>query len=126
MNVFCASNSRNLHLKIYIFLYIHTHNGRILAMQRVLVDAWGLIDESPEHIFCSPEMDIRDVSTGYLEDALIEFSGRSKRRRLSFNGDEDKPNNDLDHSQVLYNYYSVFLFVIYIIIYYNFFLMKLS
>ncbi|KAL9856470.1 putative protein XRI1 [Arabidopsis thaliana] len=75
------------------------HNLGSLFNQNFNLDAWGLIDESPENIFCSPEMEIGDVSTGYLEDALIEFSGRSKRRRLSFNGAEDKPDNDLDHSQ---------------------------
>ncbi|XP_010496306.1 PREDICTED: uncharacterized protein LOC104773397 [Camelina sativa] len=75
------------------------HNLGSLFNQNFNLDAWGLIDESPEHILCSPEMDIGDVSTGYLEDALVELSGRSKRRRLSFNGAEYKPNNDLDHSQ---------------------------
>ncbi|KAG7591677.1 hypothetical protein ISN45_Aa01g006800 [Arabidopsis thaliana x Arabidopsis arenosa] len=75
------------------------HNVGSLFNQNFNLDAWGIIDESPENIFCSPEMEIGDVSTGYLEDALIEFSGRSKRRRLSFNGAEDKPNYDIDHSQ---------------------------
>lgn len=73
----------------------------------VLLDACGHTDESPEHIFRSPEMDIGDLSTGYLEDALIEFSVRSKRRRLSFNA-EDKPNNHFDNSQVLHNYFFFF------------------
>ncbi|CAH2037683.1 unnamed protein product [Thlaspi arvense] len=64
-----------------------------------LVDACGHTDESPEHISRSPEMGmIGDFSTGYLEDALIEFSVKSKRRRLSFNA-EDKPNNHFDNSQ---------------------------
>lgn len=30
-----------------------------------------------------------DFSTGYLEDALFEFNGRSKRRRLEFYNDDD-------------------------------------
>ena len=30
-----------------------------------------------------------DLSTGYLEDALVEFTERSKRRRLLMFGDED-------------------------------------
>lgn len=55
-------------------------------------------------------MEIGDVSTGYLEDALIEFSGRSKRRRLSFNGAEDKPNYDIDHSQVFLKLLLCFFF----------------
>ncbi|XP_023632778.1 uncharacterized protein LOC17900528 [Capsella rubella] len=75
------------------------HNLGSLFNQNFNLDAWGLIDESPEHILCSPEIDIGDFSTGYLEDALIEFGGRSKRRRLSFNGAEDIPNHDLDISQ---------------------------
>ncbi|WZZ57510.1 hypothetical protein YC2023_057617 [Brassica napus] len=67
--------------------------------RNVLVDACYNIDESPGHILRSPEVDIiGDVSTGYLEDALIKFSVKSKRRRLSFNA-EDKPNNHFDNDQ---------------------------
>ncbi|XP_010527838.1 PREDICTED: protein XRI1 [Tarenaya hassleriana] len=47
-------------------------------------DTCDAVEESPEQIFGSPEMEFSDVSTGYLEDALIEFSERHKRRRLSF------------------------------------------
>uniref|UniRef100_A0A1J3K427 Protein XRI1 n=1 Tax=Noccaea caerulescens TaxID=107243 RepID=A0A1J3K427_NOCCA len=75
------------------------HNLGSLFNQNFNLDACMRVDnESPDHIFCSPEMDMGDVSTGYLEDALIEFSGRSKRRRLSFNA-EDIPNNYFDNSQ---------------------------
>lgn len=36
-----------------------------------------------------------NLSTGYLEDALLEFGDRSKRRRLSFCGeDQTKEFND--------------------------------
>nr|ADQ43187.1 unknown [Schrenkiella parvula] len=49
---------------------------------------------SPEQIYRSPEMDYSDVSTGYLEDALIESCERSKRRRLLF----DDPSNSLNDS----------------------------
>ncbi|KFK43709.1 hypothetical protein AALP_AA1G162900 [Arabis alpina] len=74
------------------------HNLGSLFNPNFSLDACGYIDESSEHIFRSPEMDIAEVSTGYLEDALVEFSLRSKRRRLSFNAD-DKPNNHFDNSQ---------------------------
>ncbi|ESQ35346.1 hypothetical protein EUTSA_v10008716mg [Eutrema salsugineum] len=75
------------------------HNLGSFFNQNFNLDACGHIDESPEHIFHSPEMDIiGDVSTGYLEDALMEFSVKSKRRRLSFNA-EDKPNNHFDNFQ---------------------------
>ncbi|KAL1203625.1 Protein XRI1 [Cardamine amara subsp. amara] len=76
------------------------HNFGSLFNQNFSQDAWdGHIGGSPEQIFRSPEMDMGDVSTGYLEDALIEFSERSKRRRLSFNAAEDTLYNDFDHSQ---------------------------
>ncbi|KAL5554177.1 hypothetical protein UlMin_041578 [Ulmus minor] len=35
-----------------------------------------------------------DFSTGYLEDALVEFSERSKRRRLLLNSDEEQLSGD--------------------------------
>lgn len=38
-------------------------------------------------LFSPEESD--DFSTGYLEDALLEFSERSKRRRLLLLNDED-------------------------------------
>ncbi|KAK0574755.1 hypothetical protein LWI29_028538 [Acer saccharum] len=38
--------------------------------------------------FFSP--DDHDFSTGYLEDALVEFSDRSKRRRLLLSSDDDE------------------------------------
>ncbi|OAP08586.1 hypothetical protein AXX17_AT2G01010 [Arabidopsis thaliana] len=53
------------------------------------------MNRSPEHIFGSPEIDYSDVSTGYLEDALIESGERSKRRRLLFE-DPSKSFNDDD------------------------------
>ncbi|KAG2283355.1 hypothetical protein Bca52824_054575 [Brassica carinata] len=56
-------------------------------------DACGYINGSPQHIYRSPEMDYSDVSTGYLEDALIESCERSKRRRLLFE-DPSKSLND--------------------------------
>ncbi|KAG5392250.1 hypothetical protein BRARA_F00989 [Brassica rapa] len=75
------------------------HNLGSLFNQNFNLDACYNIDESPEHILRSPEVDIiGDVSTGYLEDALIEFRVKSKRRRLSFNA-EDKPNNHFDNYQ---------------------------
>ncbi|KAL0865042.1 hypothetical protein Bca101_044160 [Brassica carinata] len=75
------------------------HNLGSLFNQNFNLDACYNIDESPEHILRSPEVDvIGDVSTGYLEDALIEFSVKSKRRRLSFNA-EDRPNNHFDNYQ---------------------------
>ena len=73
---------------------------RHIWLCNVFVDSCGHIDGSPEHILHSPEEDIIGaVSTGYLEDALIEFSVKSKRRRLSFNA-EDKPTNHFDNHQV--------------------------
>ncbi|CAG7868910.1 unnamed protein product [Brassica rapa] len=75
------------------------HNLGSLFNQNFNLDACYNIDESPEHILRSPEVDIiGDASTGYLEDALIEFHVKSKRRRLSFNA-EDKPNNHFDNYQ---------------------------
>ncbi|KAF3572864.1 hypothetical protein F2Q69_00063356 [Brassica cretica] len=72
---------------------------RRIWLCNVLVDSCGHIDGSPGNILHSPEDDIiGDVSTGYLEDALIEFSVKSKRRRLSFNA-EDKPTNHFDNHQ---------------------------
>ncbi|KAF8040031.1 hypothetical protein BT93_B2292 [Corymbia citriodora subsp. variegata] len=43
-----------------------------------------------------------DLSTGYLEDALLEFSDRSKRRRLSFCG-EDRTREFNDHALGYWN-----------------------
>ncbi|KAL0813339.1 hypothetical protein Bca101_069782 [Brassica carinata] len=75
------------------------HDLGSLFNQNFNLDACYNIDESPGHILRSPEVDIiGDVSTGYLEDALIKFSVKSKRRRLSFNA-EDKPNNHFDNDQ---------------------------
>jgi hypothetical protein len=64
----------------------------------MFADTCGFMNRSPEHIFGSPEIDYSDVSTGYLEDALIESGERSKRRRLLFE-DPSKSFND-DDSQV--------------------------
>ncbi|CAH2045809.1 unnamed protein product [Thlaspi arvense] len=55
--------------------------------------ACGFMNESSEQIYRSPDMDYTDVSTGYLEDALIESCERSKRRRLLFD-DPAKSLND--------------------------------
>lgn len=50
------------------------------------------MDESAP--FVSPPLDRPDdLSTGYLEDALVEYSERSKRRRLLLFSDDD----DDDH-----------------------------
>ncbi|KAF8099260.1 hypothetical protein N665_0247s0041 [Sinapis alba] len=69
------------------------HSLGSLFNQNFNLDACYDIDESPEHILRSPEVDIiGDVSTGYLEDALIEFNVRSKRRRLSFNAEDQTSN----------------------------------
>lgn len=44
--------------------------------------------------FCSPPLvDQSDFSTGYLEDALLEFSEPSKRRRVLLYTD-----NEINHS----------------------------
>ncbi|KAL0757529.1 hypothetical protein Bca101_095197 [Brassica carinata] len=75
------------------------HNLGSFFNQNFSLDSCGHIDGSPGNILHSPEDDIiGDVSTGYLEDALIEFSVKSKRRRLSFNA-EDKPTNHFDNHQ---------------------------
>ncbi|CAN8293482.1 unnamed protein product [Cochlearia groenlandica] len=75
------------------------YNLGSLFNQNFHLDACGRIDESPEQMFHSPELDIiGHVSTGYLEDALVEFSVKSKRRRLSFNA-EDEAHNHFDNSQ---------------------------
>ncbi|XP_010554367.1 PREDICTED: uncharacterized protein LOC104824112 isoform X3 [Tarenaya hassleriana] len=52
------------------------------------IDTCEIVGESPEKLFGSPEIEFSGVSTGYLEDALIEFSERSKRRRLSLYFDD--------------------------------------
>ena len=45
-----------------------------------------------------------DFSTGYLEDALVEFSKRSKRRRmLLFNDDKIRSDSTASASKVLIN-----------------------
>ena len=40
--------------------------------------------------YSSPPLEESDYSTGYLEDALVEFSERSKRRRLVLYTDDDQ------------------------------------
>ena len=42
-----------------------------------------------------------DFSTGYLEDALVEFSERSKRRRLLLFSDEETIMRDHHYSNLL-------------------------
>lgn len=50
------------------------------------------MDESAP--FVSPPLDRPDdLSTGYLEDALVEYSERSKRRRLLLFSDDDHQTN---------------------------------
>lgn len=50
------------------------------------------MDESAP--FVSPLLDRSDdLSTGYLEDALVEYSERSKRRRLLLFSDDDHQTN---------------------------------
>lgn len=44
-----------------------------------------------------------DLSTGYLEDALLEFGDRSKRRRLSFCG-EDRTAKEFDDRALVRNF----------------------
>lgn len=69
----------------------------------VFADTYGFMNGSPEQSFRSPEMDYSDVSTGYLEDAIIESGERSKRRRLLF---EDPSKSLKDNSQVCVFYLS--------------------
>ncbi|ANM62800.1 XRI1-like protein [Arabidopsis thaliana] len=71
------------------------HNLGSLFKPDFNLDTCGFMNRSPEHIFGSPEIDYSDVSTGYLEDALIESGERSKRRRLLFE-DPSKSFNDDD------------------------------
>ncbi|EOA24650.1 hypothetical protein CARUB_v10017922mg [Capsella rubella] len=71
------------------------HNLGSLFKPDFNLDTCGFMNGSPEHIFRSPDMDYSDVSTGYLEDALIESGERSKRRRLLFE-DPSKSFNDND------------------------------
>lgn len=50
----------------------------------------------------SSTLDQSDFSTGYLEDALVEFSERSKRRRmLMFKDDEIRDSGSAVVSKVL-------------------------
>ncbi|KAI3431185.1 uncharacterized protein J3R85_007911, partial [Psidium guajava] len=44
-----------------------------------------------------------DLSTGYLEDALLEFGDRSKRRRLSFCGEDRTAKEFDDHALGYWN-----------------------
>ncbi|KAF8117042.1 hypothetical protein N665_0012s0056 [Sinapis alba] len=69
------------------------HNLGSLFKPDFNLDAYGYMNGSPQQIYRSPEMDCSDVSTGYLEDALIESCERSKRRRLLFE-DPSKSLND--------------------------------
>ncbi|CAL9248967.1 unnamed protein product [Arabidopsis halleri] len=72
------------------------HNLGSLFKPDFNLDAYGFMNGSPEQSFRSPEMDYSDVSTGYLEDAIIESGERSKRRRLLF---EDPSKSLKDNSQ---------------------------
>ncbi|KAG7558468.1 hypothetical protein ISN45_Aa05g001210 [Arabidopsis thaliana x Arabidopsis arenosa] len=72
------------------------HNLGSLFKPDFNLDACGFMNGSPEQSFRSPEMDYSDVSTGYLEDAIIESGERSKRRRLLF---EDPSKSLKDNSQ---------------------------
>ncbi|KFK33413.1 hypothetical protein AALP_AA5G009600 [Arabis alpina] len=69
------------------------HNLGSLFKPDFNLDACGFMNGSPEQFYRSPEMDYSDVSTGYLEDAIIESGERSKRRRLLFD-DTSKSLND--------------------------------
>ena len=46
-----------------------------------------------------------DFSSGYLEDALLEFSERSKRRRLLLYSDHDQTNGLNDLVKVILDFY---------------------
>ncbi|CAH8318447.1 unnamed protein product [Eruca vesicaria subsp. sativa] len=74
------------------------HNLGSLFKPDFNLDACGYMNGSPQQIYRSPEMGYSDVSTGYLEDALIESCERSKRRRLLFE-DPSKSLNDSYSSQ---------------------------
>ncbi|KAL0792849.1 hypothetical protein Bca101_064226 [Brassica carinata] len=74
------------------------HNLGSVFKPDLNLDAYGYMNGSPKQIYRSPEMDYSDVSTGYLEDALIESCERSKRRRLLFE-DPSKSLNDSYSSQ---------------------------
>ena len=56
-----------------------------------------------------PHLD-SDLSSGYLEDALLEFSERSKRRRLLLYSDHDQTNGLNDLAKVILDS-SFFLFL---------------
>ncbi|XP_010502208.1 PREDICTED: uncharacterized protein LOC104779539 [Camelina sativa] len=84
------------------------HNLGSLFKPDFNLDTCSFMNGSPsEHIFRSPDMDYSDVSTGYLEDALIESGERSKRRRLLFEDPSKSPNvNDLQNDWGLHEGYS--------------------
>ncbi|CAN8266820.1 unnamed protein product [Cochlearia groenlandica] len=60
------------------------HNLGSLFKPDFNLETCGFMNGSPEPIYRSPEMEYSDVSTGYLEDVLIESCEGSKRRRLLF------------------------------------------
>ncbi|XP_056165870.1 uncharacterized protein LOC115670910 isoform X3 [Syzygium oleosum] len=69
------------------------HNLGVLNADMSLV-MWSAVMGSTPPYFSDLDSD-HNLSTGYLEDALLEFGDRSKRRRLSFCGkDQTKEFND--------------------------------
>uniref|UniRef100_A0A1J3DKT4 Protein XRI1 n=1 Tax=Noccaea caerulescens TaxID=107243 RepID=A0A1J3DKT4_NOCCA len=75
------------------------HNLGSLFKPDFNLDACGFMNGSPEQTYRSPELNYSDVSTGYLEDALIESCERSKRRRLLFEDPSKSFNDSYSQSQ---------------------------
>ncbi|GMY18081.1 protein XRI1-like [Fagus crenata] len=53
-------------------------------------DTMSFVMDGNAPFYSSPPLEESDYSTGYLEDALVEFSERSKRRRLVLYTDDDQ------------------------------------
>ncbi|KAB2604590.1 protein XRI1 [Pyrus ussuriensis x Pyrus communis] len=82
----------------------HSHLGVLNTDRMSLAMEEYMMMNAP--FYSSPHVDQSDFSTGYLEDALVEFSERSKRRRLLAYTDGDNELKDSSTSLLAKRYWN--------------------
>ncbi|XP_057962559.1 uncharacterized protein LOC131154074 [Malania oleifera] len=82
---------------------LNTHMSMSMSMSSTL----ALMDSNSNgpYAFSSSVDDDSDLSTGYLQDALVEFSGRAKRRPLLLCGDDDRNHHCTNDIRILPYWY---------------------
>lgn len=101
LGVFNADMSTlGYHYLFSFFLFVFSLAFIIVLVLYNFIDTVCAVMDHEAASFFSPLHHSTDFSTGYLEDALVEFSERSKRRKLLLFNDEDETNGSKDFEMV--------------------------